>query len=890
MSTAIDTVQALPKTMDLRSLRQGPFLQNVRLHPDGAWHVRTGLGVRQELDSRLSAGPETAPTGPTTRLGTYVAKTGPNGSEQLLILSYAEQLVGDDSTSNAQPVTLLHVHDVNYRRTAEHVLQNRSDTDESKMPFTLPWAWQPTQAAGAGTSDCGFTVIDNVVLFGSKDTGLWAYYGAAVVNDHRCWSASHQNTTANRHAPTGESCQVRQLVPAVGPLSATYSYLLPGELPAPTALANWHGRLVLVSGRTVYFSDPFNPQWWVADNQERAPVAGTITAVQASRDVILVWTATETWAYNPPSGVDILSGGQWYRLSDSTGCLSPRSQALVGSTVVWADQTGVFTHTSGISFNKISNELNPFFEGGEPLQSPLNLYHLDTGATDPTVAQPPIERVFTRPTVSWFERRGEVFVSFPEQDFAFVLRQGAWSTWQTGTVANSANNVAWTNTLPFTEYVGTAKEVLAVSLTTGEVLDRQVNATCITELGRGGSLDRSEQGTTEDIRKAWGQWELTALNSATTSDAEVWIGEPLVRQVGYATGTAQTLTEKSYWFPVILVPPSDINITDLDIRIEFDNVNWTALHVAGAGASEIDFQLLKDDILVGFSPGAMVAGSEVRTYSAGVPAAGGNEIRIGWAGGLTGTDQAPNMDASVRTPRVLLWLPFTVSQTALSTSNIWTAANQADYEDSVAVQTRNAKLRWWQFPLRVGDDLLNSSQQQMCVDWAVKTDQIQDKGKQLKCRGVYARVESTAKATSSIVTGYVYGLVNSTTGSDYKDWATQTIDVGIAAVPAVSQGYPPGDTEIYNEESLRKRLFTSQLYAQTYNNQARWASTATPADGNMLSGSQPVDTFATSEGVRGEHVSVMLHGTVQNKAERFAVESLDVAIRAKVGERRRQGR
>jgi len=885
MASFSPEVDATPKGMDLRSLRKGPYVDNLRMEENGAWTLRPGLGVLREMDSRLTAGPDEQSVGPTARLGTCVAKTGVDGAEQLLVVSSALASRGDDTDAPAQAVYLLHVYDLDNRRISEHVMLPRSDTTPENMTYALPACWAPSQPSAGGNSDVAFSLLEGVVLFGSAELGLWAYVAPSAPTAHADRAATHTDGTFTLHAPQGESVTVFQLALSDGPLQ-NYLYRTDSDLPAPTALTTWQSRLVLASERSLYFSDPLNPGWWATDNRTNAPCLGTIKACAASVDVILVWTDNETWAYNPPSGVDILAGGQWYLLSGSTGCPSPRSQLKVDRAVVWTHSSGVFSHTSGLSFKKMSDQLDPFFQGAEPLSNPLSVYRLATGKVNPAGEQPPIQWYYERPTVSFHERHGELLISFPSQGFAFVLNRGAWSVWHVGSSTNATNEVVYSNTLPELEWVGTAEEVLAVARTEQLILDRTVYATCFLEVGRGGALDRTEEHR-EDARNWRGQWELTGLNEFAVDDGEVWIGKPVVRKPGFVTGTGTALTDESFWFPVYVIPPKSFDpigtfdVQDLDIRVRFDQSNWTAVHVGAT--PEMDFDTPRIAAIGGFHPGAPVAGGEIQTYTlGGVASFGGPEIRIRYDSTANTSDSGPSLNMPLGVPNLLCWIPLIRDPNAVTSTNPWTTFVQADIVDTADAMTANAKGRWYQFGSRLGADLLDASQEAMPVDWALKTDQIGGGKEQLKCRGVYARLSSSGKATASIESGSTSGLVNVTSSSDYKDWATEAVDMGTAELPAATD-------DLLNEESLRARLYITSVSKQTYNNTARWGSFAAPADGNILVGDPPVDTFATSEGIRGEHFSTMLWGSAQNVAEKVAIEQVTLSVR-QVGGRRRTGR
>ena len=151
-------------------------------------------------------------------------------------------------------------------------------------------------------------------------------------------------------------------------------------------------------------------------------------------------------------------------------------------------------------------------------------------------------------------------------------------------------------------------------------------------------------------------------------------------------------------------------------------------------------------------------------------------------------------------------------------------------------------------------------------------------------RGTYTKAMSYGQATERTPANWLYGPLNTVTAADYKDYSGQGVDWLTT---------PTGISDIAQVESVRARMRilanTGTTALKTGANVAKWGSTADTSKGNLLIDDPAVDTLATSEGVRGESFSTMLHGSLCHPGEYIEIAGSTGAY-VVVGGRRRSGR
>ncbi len=391
----------------------------------------------------------------------------------------------------------------------------------------------------------------------------------------------------------------------------------------------------------------------------------------------------------------------------------------------------------------------------------------------------------------------------------------------------------------------------------------------------GADLDATEAAL-EDQRQPLGGWIAMGTFPVSANQASLWLGQPVVVPAGYETRTGAVLAYESLWFPVLLghwannggTAPSVVGI-----KILFDNSVWTPVLV-GATA-EFDFQVPSRRIasISGFAPGAPVAAQQVQLYDSttAAPSATGDEIRINFDGAAGAWTSAPALNMSPIGPDELVWIGFRNDPTQTA----W----QMPVSVTLAQVNRvDCQMYVWQQGL-YSTAYQGLANEQQPLDWAVKTLEAQNRGEQIRVRGVYLTAQHLGAGSDVVTQFWQYGPLNTATSSDMRDYSGQAVDFF---------SNPPGNSE-QNDISPRKRLQTLTGTApelKTFGNIARWGSTADPSKGNLLIDDAQVDTLATTDGTQGSRASVMIHGTMNAPGDAVRLGSVEATIRT-VGGRRR---
>jgi hypothetical protein len=391
----------------------------------------------------------------------------------------------------------------------------------------------------------------------------------------------------------------------------------------------------------------------------------------------------------------------------------------------------------------------------------------------------------------------------------------------------------------------------------------------------GAAADNSE-AQLEDQRTPIGGWVMFGTFPDTTTQPSVWVGQPVVVPAGYETRTGAALAYESLWFPVSIghwENGGGAAPTTFSLRFLFNSTVWTPVLV-GATA-EFDFQMPSRRIaaIAGFAPGAPVAARQVAVYDPGTGALdpAGNEVRINFNGAAGIWTSAPQLNMSPVGPDELVWIGFR-NDLDQDCWQLPIASSQVRV-DGVA-----SPFYAWQQGLYAAayEDLANKQQP---LDWAVKTLEVQSRGEQIRVRGVYLEVQHLGTGNNEVTQFWQYGPLNTATSSDMRDYSGQAVDFFTT---------PPGNSE-QNDINPRKRLQTvtgTEPHLKTFNNIAKWASTADPSKGNLLIDDAQVDTVATTDGTQGNKASVLVHGTMNAPGDGVRLGSVEAVIRV-VGGRRR---
>jgi hypothetical protein len=911
MTASHSEAESLPLGMSLDSPKKGAYLQNM-IRRESSWQVRTGLGQLAQFDTTLSQyDRDLDQYGYSASLGSKGIVTD-FGNVQILSVHLTRAFTGNQILNGQWlNVYTVSIYDVTHDERYEEVLYRHTSEINSDI-FTMDnWRGQYATArdqdfsawAYATSKPFFFTELADAIIFGSEDAGLWSYTPAIFNNRIRKQidSVNDWEWAQGR----SENSLVTKITPAPGAFDLQYGYLNQGTYPSnPGSISTIGNRLVISNGRTIWFSDEGRPGSIIATNNIEIPAQNDVTAVQEILGSLLIFTKDESYVYQPNTG-NLLNAGRITKTAQGVGCTSHNLITRMENDVVWIDENGAYISKGTLGYVKISAAIDPIFETS--ISNPLTSYYTAAGATTLLEAQP-------RLTYSMDDLAGAnitydpvdkiVFLSVPAHNITLCLQNDSWHIWALeatvgGTATAPAQTVGVQQNINSAHFIPIDSKVYVVggleqytiddSELAGGVTPRDndniTTSYYILELGRGGALDRSV-ALKEDKREFAGQYH----TFAGTSDSILYFDEPIVMPVGYTYPSGESPTQETFMYPVSLVTdPLGPNLDRIDLVLGFDNTNWAPVLKTGGVAEELAIELPPERLgsADGYSPGAPIDGtSEAQVYSSatGIPAVGGDQVRIRWDGATYGGTAAGEygriMNTNNNRKNPLFYIAFErVNAGTASVGSI--GLTKVTAEHSWDENIYDMTIFYWEkpnvFDKHDADDIVQP------VEWAIKTAEIGIEGNaQLMTRGQYLAIKSSGEAITQFWpdASTQWGLFNQLVAPDFKGWTNQIID------------YSGAIKDIDNHPTLRNRMHNTVTDApepKIFNDFATWGSSADAAAGNYLVDDQALDTIAVSKRVKGESFSWLNFGIVRNRAERLVIDSIK-AVFSVVAGRRRKGR
>jgi len=941
------TVDVTATGMNIAVQDKGDWLQNLYFQ-NGSLIVREGFGQMTRINSSLTTKSNIAAgvtRGYKKVLGSYYINTD-FGHEQIITILLTVGWTGDGATRLASTKNLYSVviYDITTDQKREQVLyKHTTDVLSTQIPMFNQHGHYETSAntdrqewVEAVDETPFFTEYSDRLYFGSKHMGTW-YYTPSIWtnNENNVYAPVTKTFEEGQHESTmrSEDAVIKQLswnankvfagesVNEDGSLSIVETYATASQIGQIVDATTFYGRLVYAAGRTIWFSDTYKPNSVAAVNQITLDSEEEITAIQALRDSIIIWTPNETYIYLPNNDAFLITAGRLYEASKHIGCISAQSKARVGDAVVWADRNGFWSNSGTVKMDKMSGPIEPFFntyvsrpltnffknQGGKSGQDGQKINIDTTGNGIHVVYEPEEERIF--------------FV-FPDENFAWVLGSGGFKLWTWKTIANNgpSNDIKETENIVRPHLVPDGKGGIYIAggmdFALIDVDDRGVTfvnetAFYILKRLRGGGLDRTSVPQ-EDKVNFIGEYGVSNPHAATDT-AKVIIDKPIPIPSGTPIyshndpdAAPYTAEDKCFLVPFRwLGSESDGRqlISHMDFEFTFDNSNFEFVYDPTAGNPAEVLAVVpteRNGSAWGWSLGTSTFAapfSYVATTAGGAPAAGGDTIKFRFSGSVgfgTNPWSWPDgagggyMNTSAAVCQTLLYL--VMKKTGTGNDPAFTASiahSGFEYTNNSATTYDVNSIIWRGTPY--DDRIMTDDQKAQPVEYVFKTKQIGEGDTQLKARGVTTAMVSSGKADTSIFPNWVYGLYNSLLGSDQKEWATQTVDL---VDPNGEQDKNLQNIKrIVNKDTTVARLRSAPQQPTVYNKYgttaATWASTVAGDDGTVLSSNNVVNNITQSDSVRGGRVSYTLFGFVSNKAERLKFNMVKVAIRV-VGAMRRR--
>ncbi len=902
MATPAQEVEVLLDGTVARGPSGGSFALNMLWRRD-TWEARLGFGTVAEVDCLMSMNidGDADEWGYAEHLGSYAMRTAFGHDQIVSIVRQRVNTGGEADKTSVLPIygvsiydltTREHWEDALYRRTAEFTAEvSPMDRWHGNYETARDADNQSWYRAEAGDS-FWFQEFDDVLFFGNAAAGVWAYLPTTSNRPRRTMVDSvNDHEWAERYS---ESPSVIRVALADGLSQDHYPYLKNADLANVVDMAVLDGHAVYATGRRLWFSDNGFPTAIIAVNGYNVTSEYPITAIAEQYGSLLIWTERETWHFQPAQG-DLFDTGRMTKLSDNVGCIGPSAVVRLDEGIAWADTNGVYLSAGSGGIQRISDPMDAFFD--DYITNPLTSFYQQSGFVSFS-ADPPRTRMF-------FDIRGAhltfapdldaLILGVPGQAMALVLSGGKWAVWSTESMVYTsgggpAPTGGSTANIPFPWFVALRDSLFVVSgpatqaLTDsaqrdgGNLNDNTTSRSLLVlEHGRGGALDRSVSATPfpyqpEDQRHVIRKW-FKDEQGGTPRNSRVYIDEWIPLYPGYTLPQSTVTSGDTVLLPISVVVPDSAHfsaagngLVGLSLYIRFDATHWTPVQVGAT--TNIDYVL----------PPERQATDGAQWTNIDVVAAG-TEIRLVWA---VGGGAQMNVPWQRKAPLIYIPMAPTGSGQDLSSMGLSWGVTAASFLDGNVGSAQPTLFAWEQSDLRASRHSADDVAQ--AVDWAYKTDQVGlGEGRQLKARGLWARIMSHGNATTKIVGGWIWGVYNVLVGSDQKGWQAQVID---------HSGTTEAINQAVDKATVRTRLKDSAdaLQTVTFNTTTvLYGDTDDGPTGNYIIGDEQVSEIAVSASAKGSRFSYMPFGFMRNRAERVKLEGLTAAFRVTSKSRRRRG-
>lgn len=948
---------------------KGFYVQNMEFE-QSSLKTRNGFGVVAEISPSLTTGNKSAfrqDIGLDKIVGSKIIRTD-YGHDQLVVIGtgrfYTATSLQTDALNNEyRSLFVIAVYDF---ETNEYLIEPiaRHPTVASPLDtWEMHGTWEQDARTNYSRKDQNWIPAprkdpapvsmslnpDNRLLITSEDLGPHVYTPSIFLAGA---IGTYQNESRRKHAVESyfqqdwkrkysDSPIMRPIIPGPGLFSEGFTYLERGDLGNPQAVAALGTRTLWANGDLIYISDADNPAGIVAENVIQIPgMDQAIVAMAVSYGRLIVWTEDSTTVVDfPASSSDgVISGARITSVSDSVGIAGAHAWTSIDSTVTWMHETGIYGLSGNYQISKLSQPIDPYFEEG--ISNPLSNYYVDNGGTAMADPQPrtyfKFDRNGTPPHASYDPVLRRAFWSIPDQGIAFVLDDAGFILWNFETIANdeSPAEVKATKNLPSMRIdVDADGQVYGTAIWTDNFADTSValpyqssvTSLVVTQLGRGGGLDRSSANF-EDQRIFSGEETRSEILQVTagidTRDLGWFVvrppmhlpdGRPLAQSGTTVDGEAAPI-----WVPIELVPKY-ANITvqtdsgsalfeqvkEFYFQFSFNNTDWSPFFSTTAtNPYEIAFDLPEERLAAKaayYYDSAVAAPTNVGVYcydtgtGAGSTTGDGIAIRVdGSAAGAGDWGNIPFFGFSPRNRNPIIYLPFYRKQATITDNTIDLGITpilaQMVTEDNVTIETTtNLGAIVWHESTKgalVGVEHSGDALAQ-AVDWAVHVpNQSTPEDGMLKLRGVDIEVESSGEADPvEVAPLWPTGLYNVAHSSNYRLWAAQEIS------HAANPNNLPGIALAAKKGTVRQRAGTSAATAAPlYNNGMTMGDGTNSATGNILAADPAYDSIRTSAGIKGESVSSTLFGHVRDKAEKLRIGAIKMVVRVLGGSARRRGR
>lgn len=940
MATLGEERELLKKGLEQDGVVRGVWAQNLWL-AQGAISVRPGWGVRAELDTTLTnnlsydaAGnvhfEESSPARYEKHLGSALVQT--NFGHKQVVSVFMGKLNGgnlgaDVRNENYDRYYAVRIFDIDtrqsweeilYRTTAEMVGGNNPVT--SYTATSHPSEWHGNYETSFNVDNSGFKTSDfeskwffhvakGLLYFGSPSVGVFVYQPADFSKQvYQQLDTASQFDWLKGYSESGLILKVHF---TNGVYEEGFNYADENNISKVVAATSFRGRMAYATEYEIWFSDVGRPNNVIATNFIFVPSSSQVTAMREFKGNLIIFTKNEMFIWTPTEGVKITEGARPpVKISESVGCIGQQAVTMMEDDLAWVSHSGVFVSSDGVSLKETSEPIRGFWGGHGLMTNPMTSYYeAAAGWVDIDDVTPPrtlLSFEDDRVTLAYNHEKRALVMGCPNVNGCWAFT-GIWSWWpmESSVTADAvgAPVVSATKNLLSPWVMATPESIYSVcGVETSEVTDASqtiissavrlypafpgnqpspspgaLGSYVVCELGYGGALDRSSDK--EDYRNGAGQYLPVILPDAEFDYGAFYFSEPR-EELDTTTGATR------YWVSVDLVPPNNTHmggnpIEYYELLFSFDQTQWNPEPTALPN-SDIDLRFPTERYISHTTAGTVTAKV---TDAAAAPNPTGGYIHVRFNGPAVGTGWTyhPDLNITEKRRNPLFEISF-LKVTALSVKGFYVWPTRSIVQSSSHTVAPVAMLVWSKQFIGAAESH-NDNAKAQAVDWCYKSDEISTGTTQLRARGIYAKMNSHGRGlpANRIVPNWVWGLYNVILGSDSKEYTSQIVD------------YDNDIQKIEDKVTIRSRFrdvngaMQKRVFGSSATDSPLWGRASTPADGNYLIDDQETDAIATSDSIKGQRISYMVFGFIQDRAESLSLQSL-LGVFRRGGRRRRTGR
>lgn len=932
MATPGNEKELLTKGLEQDGVVRGVWAQNLWL-AQGAVSVRPGWGVLAELDTTLgndvTFNAASAPIryftnnefGYEKHLGSAQVETL-FGNKQIVSVFLARiqpgSLGADQRIGNVGYFYCVRIFDLTTGRSWEEILTKKtcelgtsSKLGDITAAGTFPSEWHGSYEtafnidnskfiAANKNAEWFFFVSRGFVYFGSSEAGVFIYKPSDFKESRRMQTET--DSMFNWSSGYSESALIDRINFSDGLFSDGFVYADPSNISKVVAATSFRGRVAYATDYEIWFSDQGRPNNVIATNFISVPSSSKVTGMYEFKGNLVIFTKDEMFLYVPSEGTIVSQGRPPVKVSESVGCVGQQAITMMEDDLVWVAHSGVFASSSGTAIQELSEPIRAFFGGHGLMTNPMTSYYeASAGWVDIDTVSPPRTLLSFNPdqvTLAYNHEKRTLLMGCPELNGAWAFG-GLWSWWPMETTVNQSGAgspiVSTTANLLRPWVIGTTEDFYCIcgvnsddisdasytvitptpnaypgGLVGLETSTSKANNFLICQLGHGGALDRSSDK--EDYRLGCGKYVPAIPFDAPFANGCFYFEDPY-EEIDLSGNT-------HWWLPIQLVPPISANrFTGYELRFRFDEEEWDP-EVDGSSNLNIRFPTERLASSQSVTAGANYA---KRTDAVGAANVAGEYISIfcnGADAAASGWTTDPNLNIGQQIKNPLIHIRFK-KKTASSVSGMGIIATVTKVSFAgVATTTPLAALVWIRDWIGTADSHNNNAKVQ-ALDWAYKSNEESVGSAQIKARGIYAKLNSHGRGLKAnrIVPNWVWGLYNVILGSDSKEYSSQVVD------------YDNNIQRIQDKGTIRSRFRNASgaMSTRTFSGEPKWGGQGNSAHGNYLIDDQQTDMIATSDSIKGQRISYMVFGFIQDKAESLSLQNL-IGVFRRGGGRRRTGR